>query len=415
MILAIFAITLVAVALTRLPGIRIDRPAAALAGAIAMVLAGAFTIREAADAVDWNTIALLLGMMVIIAGVQQDGAVTHLTDAVFGGARSPVGLLVRVVLLAAIASAFLVNDAVVLVLTPVLIVYCRNRGLNPIPYLIAEAMASNIGGVATITGNPQNALIGLQSGISFGRFFLHLVPIAAVSCVVLLAAIRLRYQKEVSRPLTTAPVVSGGADGVMLRPRWLTRSTIVLIGIVIAFAISPYTSVTISEIALIGAAVVLLASGHNPQELFRRVDWTLLLLFVGLFIVIGAAVNDGLFDWARNDLSLGNNAGSVATLHAASMGVSQIISNVPFTILMLPILQPHNSNLLWLSLASGATLAGNLTLIGSIANLIVAEGAGRQNVRLGFGEYLATGVPVALVTAGASILILWLEHATGWL
>jgi Na+/H+ antiporter NhaD/arsenite permease-like protein len=410
--LTIFAIALAGVALDRLPWVRIDRPASAFVGAVAMVLFGVLTPREAVAAIDWDTIVLLLGMMIIIAGLQQEGYTEALAELFLGRAHSARQLLVVVVVFTGVASAFLVNDAVVLVLTPLLIAHCRAKGLNPVPFLLAEAMASNIGGTATITGNPQNMLIGLRSGISYGGFLLRLLPVAVFSSVVLLAATSWLYRKELAHPLTA------NLTGQRRETRALSSvkpSGIILVLVVLGFLVGRWTGISVPLTALAGAGLLLAISRHSPRQLFGRVDWVLLLFFASLFVVVGGAVKGGLVDWAIRSAPITPDLGGIGFLHGTSLGLSQLISNVPYTVLMAPIIEPQGSQLLWLALASSATLAGNLTLIGAVANLIVAERAGQQGVRVNFWEFFKLGVPVTLLSLLLSLLVLWGEMALGLL
>lgn len=410
--LVIFTLTFIGVSVTRLPWVKVDRPATAFMGAVAMVLFSVLTFPEAIATVDWDTIGLLLGMMVVIGALQADGYTGTFALSLFGRARSPTWLLAIVVIFTGVASAFLVNDAVVLVTTPLIIAYCRDRGLNPIPFLLAEAMASNIGSAATITGNPQNVLIGLRSGISFGRFLILLLPVTALSSVVLILVTRRMFRNDLAAPFPDKP--AGKVDGPRARPR-IRPSLVILALVVVAFIMSPWLGIELPLIALVGAAMVLVASGHHPRDVFRRVDWVLLLFFTGLFVVIGGVVHQGLFDGIVNRVDLRNDLAGIGSIHGISLVLSQAISNVPFTVLMLPVMEHHAGDLLWLSLAAGATLAGNLTLIGAVANLIVAEGAAAMGVRISFWQFLRLGLPVTAITLGLSILTLWIEHALGFL
>ncbi|HEU0022310.1 MAG TPA: anion transporter [Dehalococcoidia bacterium] len=409
--LIIFVLTFAGVALTRLPWVRLDRPAAAFLGAVAMVLFGVMTPFQAVGAINWDTISLLLGMMVIIAGLQHDGYVQTLAMAVLGKARSAPQLLVAVIGFTGLASAFLVNDAVVLVLTPILVTCCRARGVNPVPFLLAEAMASNIGGAATITGNPQNMLIGLQTGISYGGFLLRLLPVAVAGSLVLGGCTWWVYRRELRQRF--APVI----DGPDRTQPWLRfrPSGVILVLVVLGFMASRWTGVEVPLVALAGAALVLALSGRSPGELFIRVDWVLLLFFAGLFVVIGGAVGTGLLDQVIDAAPVTGDFLGVVMLHGLSLGLSQLISNVPYTVLITPVLQAQHSDLLWLSLASAATLAGNLTLIGAVSNLIVAEGAAQEGVRITFGEFFNLGLPVTALSMGVSLLVLWVESALGLL
>ena len=408
--LSIFLVTFAGIAVTRIPWLKVDRPVAAFLGAVAMVLFGVLTLTDAINAVDWGTIALLLGMMVLIAVLQQDGYTEALAATLFGRARTGTQLLVIIVAFTGVASAFLVNDAVVLVATPLIIAFCRGRGLNPLPFLLAEAMASNIGSAATITGNPQNVLIGLRSDISFGRFLVSLLPISVLASVALVFVTRWSYRRDLARPFAATPAETAQGYHHLRRVR---PSGVILLCVVVAFVLSPWLDVKLPVIALTGAALALLTSRHNPQETFRRVDWVLLLFFTSLFIVIHGAVQEGLFDRLIDGVKLKDNLAGIGSIHGVSLVMSQLISNVPFTVLMLPIMQGYTGDLLWLSLAAGATLAGNLTLIGAVANLIVAEGGAKDGVRISFWDFFRLGLPVTAISMVISIGVLWLEHSTG--
>ncbi|HPA73354.1 MAG TPA: SLC13 family permease, partial [Spirochaetota bacterium] len=197
--LIIFIVTYLGIIFTRLPGINVDRPSAAFFGAVAMILAGVLPFAEAVRAIDFNTIALLLGMMIVIAVLELDGFFSLVAQKTISFARNPFQLLVFVTFVTGIASAFLVNDAVVLLFTPVIITICRSARVNPVPYLIAEILSSNIGSAMTITGNPQNMLIGISSGIPYGKFLLHLLPVSVLGMVVTIAAVKLFYPAEFRR------------------------------------------------------------------------------------------------------------------------------------------------------------------------------------------------------------------------
>lgn len=416
--LAIFVITYTGVALTRLPWIVIDRPSAAFLGAVAMVLFGVLTPEEAVQAIDWGTIALLLGMMVVVAALSRDGHVERAAALIFGGARSQWAFMVRLVLVTSVASALLVNDTAVLVLTPLVLAFCANRRLDPVPFLIAEAMASNIGSVPSAVGNPQNVLVALQSGISFQRFALHLLPVVVLSTVVLIAVVTWRYWSALSKPMTLAApdATAGASPSVELPKGWSERlSPVVMALVIIGFVTSAWTGLELPLIALVGAGVMLLIGTHAAGALLARVDWVLLLFFASLFVVMGGIASQEYFADVVNALRLSADSQGVAWVHGAALTISQVISNVPFTILMLPLMSHADSDLLWLSLASGATLAGNLTLVGAVANLIVAQGAEREGVRIGFWEFIKVGVIVTLATLAVSVALLVLQWRLGWL
>ncbi len=434
MALVIFVATFLGVALTRLPFVALERPVVAFLGAVAMVLSGALSPEAAAAAIHWDTIGLLLGMMLVIAGLQQDGYTQALARASLGRAGSPRQLLVVVVVVTGVASAFLVNDAVVLVFTPILVAHCRSRGINPVPFLLAEAMASNIGGVATITGNPQNMMVGLRSGISYPEFLLRLLPVAVLASLVLVLSVWWLYRQELR---TSPPYQGGDKEGVVPAPQQGTTppnfpfvrggmaptpvklhirpSLPILALVLLGFLLTRWTGVGVPLVALAGAGLVLAVGGHLPRDLFANVDWVLLLFFASLFVVIGGLVQAGWLAPVIDAVPVRQDLTGVVFIHGVSLVLSQLISNVPYTALMLPVLQPQGSELLWLSLASAATLAGNLTLIGAVANLIVAEQAKRDGVVITFGQFFRLGLPVTALSLLVSLLVLWGERTLGWL
>lgn len=408
--LVIFVVTYLGIIFTRLPGVNVDRPSAAFSGAVAMVVFGILTPAEAIAFVDMNTIFLLLGMMIIIATLQLDGFFTLIARKTIDWSRTRTRLLVFITLVTGVASAFLVNDAVVLMFTPVIIQICRSLRLNPIPYLIAEILASNIGSVMTITGNPQNMLIGLSSGISYGSFLLHLLPVSILGMAFIILVIRLLYRKEFrQKDSLVIPTHEPYKASKML------RSGIVFLLVIVGFFVGKHIQFSIPLIAITGAALILLFGEVKPSEVIQKVDWVLLLFFGALFIVVGAVEKSGLLKTVLEGNLLHGDMGGIGFIHGLSLVLSQVVSNVPFVVLMLPMLKAAASPLLWLSLASASTLAGNATIIGAMANLIVIESASKEGVKIGFMEFLKAGMVVTLLTLPLSMGILYAEHAFGWL
>jgi Na+/H+ antiporter NhaD/arsenite permease-like protein len=282
-----------------------------------------------------------------------------------------------------------------------------------VPYLLAEAMASNIGSTATIVGNPQNMLIGITSGITFTRFFLHLAPVAIAGCLALIAIVWLAYRREFSQAFDRQEeLLRAGCQDQTTGNRWIWLILVLVIG---AFFLSSTLRIDVSLIALVTGAAVLLISHARPSEVIARVDWVLLLFFVGLFVVIGGAREAGVMDVMLRMVSVTPDLPGIISLHLASAIISQLVSNVPLTMLVIPIIEGTPGNLLWLSLAAGATLGGNATLIGAVANIIVVERASREGVIVSFGEFLKVGVWVTLATLAISVGILALEWQLGLL
>jgi Na+/H+ antiporter NhaD/arsenite permease-like protein len=417
----VLAITYIGVIFTRLPFINIDRPAAALTGALLMVLLGVLTFQQAIAAIDFNTLALLFGMMLLIAALRRAGFFTQLAARSVAIAASPMQLMVLVIVTTAVGSAFLVNDVVVLLFTPIIVRACHMLGKNPVPYLIAEAMASNIGSVATVVGNPQNMLIGVTSGISFTRFLSYLLPVSVASTLILIAVIHLLYRREMAQPFPrnglqadTLTVVAGhhlpAAQKRMLA--WITP---LLILTILGFFLSSTVGLSLPMVALIGGVAAVVFSGTKPSKLIQGVDWSLLLFFAGLFVVIGGAQHAGVLDFFLRQFRIEPDATGIFSVHLVSAAVSQVVSNVPLTMLAIPLIRQVPGHVLWISLAAGSTLGGNATLIGAVANIIVAEQAYRLGVRVGWWEFTRAGLIVAALTLAASTGILALEFRLGFL
>jgi Na+/H+ antiporter NhaD/arsenite permease-like protein len=401
----IFVITYLGIIFTRLPKINIDRPSAAFFGAVAMIIFGVISFEEAVMAIDFNTIALLLGMMILIAVLEIDGFFTFIAEKTITYSKSRFQLLFIIVFVTGISSAFLVNDAVVLLFTPVVIEICRSGKLNPIPYLMAEIMSSNIGSAMTITGNPQNILIGINSGIPYAYFLLHLLPVSIIGMLILVVIIRLFFRNEFkSKEKIQFLEKEFNYDFISMK-----FSVPIFLGVIVLFFFSHILNLSIPTIALAGASLVLILGHIKPSKIIKEVDWVLLLFFAGLFIVVHGIEKVGVLDPFIAETTLTNNLAGLSGIHILSLFLSQIVSNVPFTILMLPIMKVISSKMLWLALASGSTLAGNATIIGAMANLIVIEVAKSNGIEIKFWQFMKVGIVVTLITLVLSVLILYLQ------
>jgi Na+/H+ antiporter NhaD/arsenite permease-like protein len=398
---AIFLATFAIIAAGRAPLVRIDRTGAAIVGAVLMVVTGAISFPDAVQAVDVPTIVLLFGMMIIVAHLRLAGGIALVARAIGGGVQSRVRLLFALVFTAGVLSALFVNDTICLVFTPVVLDLAAARRERPLPYLLALATASNIGSVATITGNPQNMLIGSVSGITFARFAAALTPIAAAGLALDGAIIWALFRHELNRESTAVAVLPR-----VRTHRPLLVKTLVVIGGVLAAFLAGFNS---ALVAVSGAAALLVTRRVRPRKIYAAIDWDLLVLFVGLFVVVGAGERAGfdrrLLEWLR---PLGVQ--TVAGLSATAAILSNVVSNVPAVMLFTRIVprlpDPERS---WLALAMSSTLAGNLTVLGSIANLIVIEGARRRGVVVSFTDYARIGVPLTAITILFGIL--WLSWA----
>ncbi|MER9184171.1 anion transporter [Mesorhizobium sp. M0767] len=388
--LLILVLTYAGVAIGRIPGLRLDRAGIALLGGAAMIAIGALDMEDAYRAISFDTITLLLGMMIVVAHLKVSGAFRALGGFAIEHAHAPFMLLVMVTLLTGVLSAFLVNDAICLVMAPIVVHVTRVINRNPVPYLIATATASNCGSVATITGNPQNMVIGALSGISYPAFSAALAPVAAFGLVAAIVIIRIVYRAEFSRKAELSPAVYRGR----MLPGQVVKAVVVCVGLAIAF----FAGVPVAKAALIGGAILLLTRAIKPERIYREIDGPLLFMFAGLFIVVAGAEKTLLTpDIVASAKDLGLN--DVWRLSGFTAVLSNIMSNVPAVLALKPFVPGlENPERAWLVVAMSSTLAGNFTLLGSVANLIVAEHARVSGKPLGFIAFFKVGLPLTLVT-----------------
>ena len=404
--LIIFVLTYIGIIFTKLPKVNVDRPSAAFMGAVAMMAFGVVSFQQAMSMIDFNTICLLLGMMIVISCLKLEGFFTLVAQRTIALANTKMKLLIVIVLVSGLCSAFMVNDAVVLLFTPVVIMICRSARLNPVPYLMAEIFSSNIGSVMTITGNPQNMLIGINSGISYGSFLLHLLPVSAFGMIITIVLIRAFYQSEFS--YSNALVITPDAfQKEKIDFKDMKVSLTIFFFLVLSFFVGKLIGLSIPVLALCGAGLMLVFSSPKPSSIIKEVDWVLLLFFASLFIVVGAVQKAGLFSSLLN-VHLQDNIEGVGAVHALSLVLSQVVSNVPYTVLALPLMHHANSQMLWLALASSSTLAGNATIMGAMANLIVIGQAEKEGVKIGFWQFFKIGILVTILTFILSIAVLML-------
>ncbi len=396
--IVIFAATYAVIALGRLPGFRLDRAGAAFLGAALMVAAGALTLPDAYRAIDMNTITLLLGMMIVLANLRLSGFFRLLTAWAAARAHHPLLLLAAVVLLSGALSACLVNDAVCLAFTPLVLDLVLSLRRNPVPYLLAVAMAANIGGVATITGNPQNMIIGSLSGISYGRFAASLAPVAAVGLVLTFALIALVWRKEfLSRGRLAASLPPARPNAMVMG-----KALIVTLGLMAAL----FAGVAPAKAAALAGAVLLLSRRVKIEKIYAEIDWTLLLMFAGLFVVVAGFERMVLTPTVLAAIG-GLHLANVPVLSLITAVLSNIVSNVPAVLVLRPFVAhlPDPAHA-WLVVAMASTLAGNFTILGSVANLIVVSRARARRVEIGFGTYFLVGGPLTVLTIVAGVLLL---------
>ena len=394
---AVFLLVYLGMALGRIPGLRLDRTGVALLGAIALIATGRIAPREALDAVDVPTILLLFSLMVLSAQLRLGGFYARITARIAEAEGSPRALLALLMAAVALLSALLANDVVCLATAPVLIEGCRRRGLAPMPYLLGLACASNIGSAATLIGNPQNMLIGQALRLPFAGYLLDALPPTLLALVAAWALLARRYRGRWRAPLAADPEAAPPPFDA-----WQTGKGLALLALlVLAFLFAPWPR---EVVALAVAGVALTSRRLASRSMLLYVDWHVILLFLGLFVLHGALDRSGaLAAGLRDARAAGVDPTQPAVLFGGTVVLSNLVSNVPAVMLLLPAATHPQAGPI---LALASTYAGNLLLVGSIANLIVAEQAAARGITVGWREHARVGIPVTLVSLAFAAL--WL-------
>ncbi len=387
---AIFVACYAALAIGKVPGLSIDRAGIALVGACLMVASGAMPLADAYKAVDFDTITLLLGMMIVVANLRLSGFFALANARVAQHAHRPLALLAAIVAVSGFFSAFLVNDAICLVLAPLVADLTVGLRRNPMPYLLAVAMASNVGSTATITGNPQNIMIGSFSQIPYAAFAVSLAPVALAGLVLTVLLLALLYRDE----------FRGGARLEPRRPRVRANRVLVLraLGATAVLVALFFAGQPPAKAAIIIGALLLLTRRVKSVRVYAEIDWSLLLMFTGLFIIVAGAERVLLTPAIVQDVGRLHLA-SIPVLSLLTAVLSNLVSNVPAVLVLKPFIAalPDQATA-WKVVAMASTLAGNFTVLGSIANLIVVEKAAQRGIVIGFRDYFRVGAPLTVLT-----------------
>lgn len=393
----IFLAVYLVLAIGRLPGFRVDRTGACIIGASLMIAFGVLDLGQAYAAINYDTIILLFGVMIVVANLRLSGFFSAVAEWVVEHAHRPIVLLAAIVFVAGFFSAFFVNDTMCLVLTPLVLDISRQLRRNAVPYLLAVAMAANIGSVATVTGNPQNMMIGSFSGIQYRTFAAALSPVALVGLVMTVAVIAATYHRE----FRLQEKVALERRPMRINRVLMWKSLAVSAGMIVLF----FAGWPVPKVALMAGALLLVTRRLKPERIYREIDWSLLVLFIGLFIVVAGVEKTSLpGDLLRATERFHLERASVLSAVAALL--SNVVSNVPAVLVLKPFIahmgDPARS---WLTLAMSTTLAGNLTILGSVANLIVVQRA-RHEAPISFWEYFKVGAPLTVLTMIAGVV--WL-------
>ncbi len=400
---------------------RIEKATAALAGGLAMILLGVVSQEQAFEHIDLNVIFLLAAMMMLAGIIRGTGVFGWMAiRAARVAAGDPYRLLVVLSLVTAVASAVLDNVTTVVLVGPVTLFVAAALGLNPMPLIISEIVASNIGGSATLVGDPPNILIGSFANLDFGAFLVHMLPLAVVVLALYLVAARFIFARDLKvDPERRAELLALDEGRMIEDPVLLRRSLLVLGGTLIGFILHGPLNYEPATIALAGAVVLMIVSRQDPRDVFQEVEWPTLFFFIGLFMLVSGMIEVGLIEAlasAVTTLTGGALAATSLLLLWMSAFVSAVIDNIPYAATMTPLVEVLNANhghagdALWWSLAIGTDYGGNATVIGASANVILIAMAQREGHRISFMTYLRYGLPITIGTMLVASLYVWLRY-----
>ncbi|WP_182897810.1 ArsB/NhaD family transporter [Microbispora sp. H10830] len=405
---------------------KVHRVKAALGGAAILLLVHATTAGSAffsqESGVDWNVVFLLLGMMIIVGVLRQTGVFEYLAIWAAKRARGwPFRLMVLLLVITAMASALLDNVTTVLLIAPVTFLVCERLTLPVAPFLIAEAMASNIGGTATLVGDPPNIIIASRAGLTFNDFLVHLAPLVIVLTAVFIGLCRLLFRKAFRYDPERAAEIMQLDERAAIQDKVMLVQSLSVLGVVVAaFVLHPVLHYEPSVVALLGAGLLVLVTKITTDDALREVEWPTLVFFAGLFVMVGALVETGVIaqvSRAAAEATAGRPGVTVMVLLWASAGLSAIVDNIPYVATMSPIvadLAHHvpggDHNVLWWALALGADLGGNATAVGASANVVILGIAERNGARISFWQFTKYGLVVTVVTVALCVPYLWLRY-----
>jgi len=414
---AIFVVAYVLIALERL-----DRTLVALLAGLGVIALGILDQHEAFEAIDLNVIFLLAGMMVIASIVAQTGFFEWLAIRSVRLSRGdPLRLLLILCAVTALLSAFLDNVTTVVLMTPITLSVAGRLGISPIPYLVSQILASNIGGTATLIGDPPNILIGSAADLDFAAFLVNLGPVVAIVFVVFVGLMVLLFRGELQVPTARREAALEATEGRTITNEPLLRRALVVVGLtVVGFLFHGALGLEAATIALFGATLLMLVGRIEPHEAFREIEWSTLFFFVGLFVLVAAVVHVGIVEGVADrlaDATRGDVALASISLLWFSAIASAIVDNIPYTATAIPVVQRLVADglaaePLWWSLALGACLGGNLTIVGASANVVVANLAARSGQPIGFLQFFRYGLIVVLASLAISTVYVVVRYLT---
>lgn len=425
--MAVLALTVFVVAYLLIATERINKVKAALGGAACIVAAGIANAHDVfyspTTGIDWNVIFLLLGMMVIVGVLRQTGVFEY--TAIWAAKRargSALRVMVLLVLITALASALLDNVTTVLLIAPVTLLVCERLGVNPVPFLVAEVFASNIGGAATLVGDPPNIIIASRAGLSFNDFLVHMAPLVVVVLAAFLLLLPVMFRGSFTvEPDRVAEIMSLNEREAIRDVRLLVKCGLVLAAVFAGFIAHSAIHIEPALVALLGAGVLIVITGVQQEHYLDSVEWETLLFFAGLFILVGALVKTGVINQLAH--LAGNATGGNPLLAAlgiliVSAVLSGVIDNIPYVATMSPVVAELAATMsnavegqaLWWSLAAGADFGGNLTAVGASANVVMLGIAARQGYPISFWEFTRKGAVVTALSIAIAVPYVWLRY-----
>ncbi|MGW4371359.1 ArsB/NhaD family transporter [Nocardia takedensis] len=424
---AVLATTIFVVAFFFIATERADKVKTVLIAAGAMAVLGLIPGEEVFfsphEGIDWNVIFLLLGMMIIVGVVKHTGLFDYL--AIWSAKRSrgkPYRLMVMLMFITAVASPFLDNVTIIMLIAPVTIVVCTRLGLAAQPFLIAEVLASNIGGAATLIGDPPNIIIGSRAGLSFNDFLIHMAPIVVVTFALFVIGSRWLFRSALrQRSDSVAEVMALQERRAITDPKLLARSLLVLSGVVTGFVLHSVVHVSPAIVALVGAGAMVLVSGLDIGDILREVEWPTLVFFMGLFVMVAGLVHTGVIaavGTAATTVLGGEYFLTATTLVFGSAVLGAFVDNIPYTATMAPVVEEmvadapdaQTGQALWWAFALGADFGGNGTAVAASANVVALGIAQRAGHRITFWQFTRYGIVVTAFSAALAWLYVWLRY-----
>ncbi len=406
---------------------RVSKVKAALGGGAVVLILGIVSSEDAfyshETGIDWDVVFLLLGMMIIVGVLRQTGifeyAAIWATKRAGGSGRR---VMVLLVVITAVASAFLDNVTTVLLIAPVTLLVCERLDINPVPFLMAEVFASNIGGAATLVGDPPNIIIASRAGLTFNDFLVHMAPLVIIVLVAFVLVLPILFRGAFAvHPDRVADVMSLNEREAIRDPRLLWKCGVVLALVFTAFIGHSVIHIAPSVVALLGAGLLILISGVDREDYLGSVEWETLLFFIGLFVLVGALVKTGVIGSLARlaaDVTGGNALTATMLILIVSAVLSGVIDNIPYVATMSPVVadltaaisDPVQADALWWALAAGADFGGNLTAVGASANVVMLGIAAREGHPISFWEFTRKGAIVTTLTIAIAAPYLWLRY-----